>query len=126
MPKKTLRTLTLNQQIALQRRAARRELSEALDEIARHLTKDDEPGAIPANYRARTAKALGIILHGGPVFALACAKAYLSRSYPLPHNDEIWSFIDEQNAQFAACVPSDIVARWNAPDYDLPGEGGQK
>lgn len=131
MPKKTLRKsaqrkpLTRNQKIALQRRAVKRELNEALDGITRQLTGDDPLGAMPANYRARTAKALNVLLHGGPVFVLACVKAYLSRTFPRPSNDEIWQFIDEQNAKFAGRCPPDMVERWNAPDYDELESGGR-
>ena len=107
--------LSTTQRLATERRKARRKLREHLEDIQEYIAR------VPENQRCRTAAALKTILGGGPVFAVACAKALISRTWPLRYEEpELWAFIDEQNALFAQRQPADVVQRWNAPDYDLP------
>jgi hypothetical protein len=114
--------LSPRQRLAIDRRRAEREYHENLRRIDELLS---DPRSVPPNYRTTTAGALSVILHGGHLFALACVKAFLARTWhTVPFDQgraEVWRFIDEQNALFASRVEPDVVTRWNAPDYELVG-----
>ncbi len=119
------RALTPAQRLAIDRRVQEHELRHALARIEETIRDERQ---IPAQSRAKVAKALRVLLHGGPLFAVACAKAYLTRTWRKWDNPaEAWAFIDAENTLFERTMidrwnDPDMVARWNAPDYEVPEE----
>ncbi|MBA3638412.1 MAG: hypothetical protein M3541_19530 [Acidobacteriota bacterium] len=119
------RALTTAQRLAIDRRGQERELRHALARIGETIRDERH---IPAQYRAKVAKALCLLLNGGRLFAVACAKAYVTRTWRKWDNPaEAWAFIDAENALFERTMidrwnDPDMVARWNAPDYEVPEE----
>jgi hypothetical protein len=119
------RALTAAQRAAVDRRVQERQLRESLADIE---TRIRDERYIPMHYRAKVAQALNVILHGGHPFVLACAKAYLTRTWrKWDDAGEFWAFIDAQNALFERTMVEqwnepDMVASWNAPDYELSAE----
>jgi hypothetical protein len=114
----TRRQLTPHAQLALARRRSKRN---AQEHIAALLERLNDPRYIPDNQRAKTACALNVILSGGWLFAVACAKAYVGRTWKQWDDPRaVYEFIDAENARFATApnVDAEMVRNWNAPDYD--------
>jgi hypothetical protein len=119
------RALTTAQRLAIDRRGQERELRHALAGIEETIRDGRK---IPAQSRAKVANALCVLLDGGHLFVLACLKAYLTRTWRKWDNPaEAWAFIDAENALFERTMidrwnDPDMVASWNAPDYEVPEE----
>jgi hypothetical protein len=107
--------LTPKQQLAIERRKAERELADSLDGLREALLK------VPENYRVRAAQALEMVLGGGHRFAVACAKAYISRDpWPsVPSRPALEFFITAEN-QIYDTNPRYKGHGWNDPDYEIP------
>ncbi|CAN5877459.1 hypothetical protein BH24ACI5_BH24ACI5_04190 [soil metagenome] len=121
----TKRALTPAQRLAIDRRGQERELRHALARIEETIRDEHK---IPAQYRAKVANALCVLVDSGHLFALACLKAYLTRTWRKWDNPaEAWAFINAENALFERTMidtwnDPGMVARWNAPDYKVPEE----
>lgn len=103
------------------------EVRDALLDIQRTINEE-----VPENQRHKTVNALNAILNNGWLFAVACAKAGIIRGRFYGDPTQLWPFIDERNAEFEAAMRNlprrdiglDMLARWNAPDYELTQTGG--
>ncbi len=119
------RALTTAQRLAIDRRVQEHELRHALAGIE-EMIRDERH--IPAQSRVKVASALRVLLYGGPLFAVACAKAYVTRTWRKWDNPaEVWAFIAAEDERFERTMidrwnDPDMVARWNAPDYEVPEE----
>jgi hypothetical protein len=113
------RSLTDNQRRALARRKSQGEIPETLTDIAFWLERT------PEEWRSTALDALAVIIGSGHLFAVACAKAGMSRSNlrcrdwsPAPEN--VWAFIDRYNLEFRQVMPPDMIAAWSQPTYPEP------
>lgn len=120
-PKKVKRRLSPAQRLAIKRRSSERETRDKLKDIE-ELLYDSEH--IPENCRRKVASALCCLLRMGHLFPIACGKAAAGISITRDR-EAFWRFIDEQNALFRSRVDAETVARWDAPDYDVPEKKGE-
>ena len=117
MPRTNTRTRTNGKRAAAAKRLATLDTRDALTSIERTVLAD--PQRVPVNRRFKTANALAIIAGAGHLFAVACAKAYVRRTWKQwDDRSRVWQFVDDENAAFAREMDAEMVASWNAPDYE--------